>query len=314
MGSAHVIGRLPRRIAIAAGAVAAVALGACGSGTTSERDAATSAPDRTIPASDVVARVTEKDFDPRNFSDPLRIDNAWSPLEPGMRFVYEGRANRGQGRLPHRVVFTVTDLTKTIHGVRTVVLWDRDFNGGRLREGELAFHAQDDDGTIWNMGEYPEEYEGGRVSGAPDTWISGLEGARAGVLMRGAPRPGTPSYLQGWAPEIDFSDRARVHRTGARDCVPAGCFRDVLVTDETNPLEPADGHQRKYYAQGVGNFRAAPVGGREKEVLVLTEVVRLSPAQLAAVRREAMKLDRRGYTVSRDVYGRTPPAEPRSQP
>ena len=111
MGSAHVIGRLPRRIASAAGAVAAVALGACGSGTTSERDAATSAPDRTIPASDVVARVTEKDFDPRNFSAPLRIDNAWSPLEPGMRFVYEGRANRGQGRLPHRVVFTVTDLT-----------------------------------------------------------------------------------------------------------------------------------------------------------------------------------------------------------
>jgi hypothetical protein len=105
-----------------------------------------------------------------------------------------------------------------------------------------------------------------------------------------------------------------VHRTGARDCVPAGCFRDVLVTDETNPLEPADGHQRKYYAEGVGNIRAAPVGGREKEVLVLTEVVRLSPAEMAAVRREALALDRRGYRTSRDVYGRTPPAQPRSRP
>jgi len=131
--------------------------------------------------------------------------------------------------------------------------------------------------------------------------------------MRGAPRPGTPSYLQGWAPDIEFSDRARVHRTGARDCVPAGCFRDVLVTDETNPLEPADGHQRTFYARGVGNIRAAPVGGREKEVLVLTEVVRLTPAQLAAVRREALRLDRRGCAVSRDVYGRTPPAERRAR-
>jgi len=164
LASAQVNDRSSRRIAVAAGAVAVVALGACGSDERSHRDtAATTLPSATFPTSDAVARVTEKDFDPRNFSDPLRIDNAWSPLEPGMRFVYEGRANRGQGRLPHRVVFTVTDLTKTIDGVRTVVLWDRDFNGGRLREGELAFHAQDDDGTIWNMGEYPEEYEGGRV-------------------------------------------------------------------------------------------------------------------------------------------------------
>ena len=311
----HPVGWPPgRRVIAAAGAAVAMALGACGSEATPERGETVSVPPRTTAPPPAAAHATEKDFDARNFSDPLRIDNAWSPLEPGMRFVYEGRADRGRGPLPHRVVFTVTDLTKMIDGVRSVVLWDRDFNGGRLREGELAFHAQDDDGNIWNMGEYPEEYDGGRVAGAPDTWISGVAGARAGVLMRGLPRPGTPSYLQGWAPEIEFSDRARVHRTGARDCVPAGCFRDVLVTDETNPLEPADGHQRKYYAEGVGNIRAAPVGGREKEVLVLTEVVRLSPAEMAAVRREALALDRRGYRTSRDVYGRTPPAQPRSRP
>jgi hypothetical protein len=291
-----------RRAAAFAGAAAVVvALAACGSNGSEDRAReARVAPD-----------ATDRDFDPRKFSDPTRIDNRWSPLQPGTRFVYEGRADRGRGRLPHRVVFTVTDLTKVIDGVRSVVLWDRDFNGGRLAEGELAFHAQDDDGNIWNMGEYPEEYEGGRVQGAPDTWIAGLAGARAGILMRGRPRPGTSSYLQGWAPAIEFSDRATVHQAGARDCVPVGCFRDVLVTDETNPLEPADGHQRKYYARGIGNIRAAPVGGREKEVLVLTRVIRLSPAQMAAVRREALKLDRRGYAMSPRVYGRTPPAQPR---
>ena len=195
--SAHPVGRPPsRRVIAAAGAVVAVALAACGSEATPERGEGMSAPARTSAPPSAAAHATEKDFDAGSFSDPLRIDNAWSPLEPGMRFVYEGRANRGQGRLPHRVVFTVTDLTKVIDGVRSVVLWDRDFNGGRLREGELAFHAQDDDGNIWNMGEYPEEYDGGRVAGAPDTWISGVAGARAGVLMRGLPRPGTPSYLQ----------------------------------------------------------------------------------------------------------------------
>jgi hypothetical protein len=292
-----------RRTATVLGAATAVALAACGS------DAGKDAAKERGPNARAASDATERDFDPRNFSEPTRIDNRWSPLEPGTRYVYEGRANRGRGRLPHRVVFTVTDLTKVINGVRSVVLWDRDFNGGRLSEGELAFHAQDDDGNIWNMGEYPEEYEGGLVQGAPDTWIAGLAGARAGILMRGAPRPGTSSYLQGWAPAIEFSDRAKVHRTGARDCVPVGCFRDVLVTDETNPLEPADGHQRKYYARGVGNIRAAPVGGREKEVLVLTRVIRLSRAQMAAVRREALKLDRRGYATSPRVYGRTPRAQ-----
>src|SRR3712207_7268456 len=116
-------------------------------------------------------------------------------------------------------------------------------------------------------------------------------------MMRGRPRVGTPSYLQGWAPKIEFSDRARVLRAGLRDCVPLRCFTNVLVTDETNPLEPNDGHQRKFYAQGVGNIRAAPaagkLGGKEKEVLVLTRVRRLGPAEMAEVRRQALALDRR---------------------
>jgi hypothetical protein len=308
--SLRAAGRLRRPSVPTAVAAAAIAVGlaACGSDAGRDRDRGARAGDPTL---GVAGHATEKDFDRRNFTDSLRIDNGWSPLVPGTRFVYEGRADRGRGRLPHRVVFTVTDLTKVIAGVPSVVLWDRDFNGGRLREGELAFHAQDDHGNVWNMGEYPEEYEDGRVTGAPDTWIAGVAGARAGVLMRGRPQVGTPSYLQGWAPEIGFSDRAMVHRTGARTCVPVGCFRDVLVTDETNPVEQADGHQRKYYARGVGNIRAAPAGGREKEVLVLKEVVRLSRTQLAAVRREALKLDRRGYATSRSVYGRTAPAQPR---
>src|SRR3954452_9343042 len=65
---------------------------------------------------------TEKDFDPQgNFSAPTRVDNRWHPLVPGTQFVFEGRANRGHGARPHRVIFTVTGLTKTIDGVAAVV-------------------------------------------------------------------------------------------------------------------------------------------------------------------------------------------------
>ena len=40
--------------------------------------------------------------------------------------------------------------------------------------------------------------------------------------------------------------------------MPTGCYDDVLITDETNPDEPGDGHQLKYYAPDIGNIQAAP--------------------------------------------------------
>jgi hypothetical protein len=291
----------------------AAGLGACSANDSGGRPAsqAPSAPAPTAPAARGGGEeATDRDFDRRNFSRSTRVDNRWSPLVAGTRFVYEGRANRGHGRRRHEVITTVTDLTKVIDGVRTVVIWEQDINAGRLLEAELAFQAQDDDGNVWNLGEYPEEYEGGQVDGAPDTWIAGVAGARGGIMMRAAPRPGTSSYRQGFAPAIEFDDRAKVLRVGLRDCVPVRCFTNVLMTDETNPNEPADGHQRKSYAAGIGTIRAAPAGGSEREVLVLTRVERLGPAALAGVRRQALEADRRGYTVSRRVYGRTPPAAP----
>jgi hypothetical protein len=248
------------------------------------------------------------------FSDPTTIDNAWFPLAPGTQFTLVGSADRGRGQRRHRVVFTVTDLTKLVDGVRALVLWDRDYNAGRLEEGELTFHAQDDAGTVWNLGEYPEEYENGRLTGAPDTWIAGLARARAGILMPADPRVGTPSYLQGWAPDIEFADRARVLRTGVRSCVPVDCYRHVLVTDEWNPAEPG-AHQRKYYARGVGNIRVGTAGeDAEGEVLVLERVRHLGAGARAWVRSEALKLDRRAYRVRADLYRHTPPAEPMTAP
>jgi hypothetical protein len=243
------------------------------------------------------------------FSHPVKIDNRWLPLAPGTQFILEGRANRGQGHLRHRVAFTVTDLIKVIGGVPNVVLWDRDYNAGKLQEGELTFHAQDDEGNVWNFGEYPEEYERGRFAGAPDTWIAGTARAKPGIVMLAKPRLGTASYLQGWAPDIEFADRARVYRTGRHNCVPVACYDNVLVTDEWNPVEPG-AHQSKYYAPGVGNIRVGATGeDAERETLVLVKVRHLSVPAMAHVRAEALKLERRAYRVRPDLYSHTPPAE-----
>jgi hypothetical protein len=247
-------------------------------------------------------------FDPANFPNPPKIDNRWNPLAPGMQFIMAGEADRGAGLLPHRVVSTVTDLTKVINGVHVVVIVEKDINEGELQEAELAFQAQDNAGNLWNLGEYPEEYEGGKFTGAPATWISGLGKAVPGNLMVADPKLGTPEYLQGWSPDIDFLDCAKVFKMQQQTCVPVGCYKNVLITDERGPLEPESGHQRKYYAPGVGTVRVGAVDDPEGETLVLAEVSRLSPEDLAKVRQEALKLEKNAYKVSK-LYRQTQPAE-----
>src|SRR5439155_1009086 len=135
-------------------ALSAIVLGACGHTTSSGAGAPPSA-DATPGATAHAA--TQKLFDARSFSNGTKVDNKYYPLVPGAQLVLEGEATRAAGRQPHRLVLTVTDLTKVIDGVTTRVIWDVDTNDGVLAEAELAFHAQDDHGNVWNLGEYPEE-------------------------------------------------------------------------------------------------------------------------------------------------------------
>jgi hypothetical protein len=248
-------------------------------------------------------------YDRGLFSNPTVIDNPYSPLRPGLQYTLEGRADRGGGPLPHQVVFTVTDVTKVIDGIQTVVLWDRDYNQGVLAEEELAFFAQDDLGTIWSFGEYPEEFDlaSGEFQGAPSTWIVGIEGAQAGTFVLGDQRRGKGYYSQGFAPTVEFSDCATVLTTTAKTCVPVGCFSEVLLVDEWGPYDPAGGHQRKYYARGMGNVRIGAIRDPEGETLVMIDHRQLSPAELAQARQEALRLDARGFMFN-EVYAQSIPA------
>jgi hypothetical protein len=251
-----------------------------------------------------------EDFDPNNFENPANIDNKWMPMKPGMRFVYEGTTIEDDGTpLPHRIVINITDLTKVIGGIRSVVSWDLDYSDDELVEAELAFFAQDNDGNVWRMGEYPEEYEEGEIVAAP-TWIHGFEDARAGIMMQAEPRPGTPGYAQGWGPEVDWTDRGQVDQVGQKTCVPVDCYEDVLVIAETSESEP-DAQQLKYYAPGVGNVRVGWRGEGEKtqETLELVKIEKLDANALAEVRAEALKLEKSAYKNSKNVYANTPPAE-----
>jgi hypothetical protein len=245
------------------------------------------------------------------FSRPLSVSNPMFPLVVGTQFVYQGTIADSEGTKPHSVVFTVTDLWKQVDGVRTVVALDQDFREGTLQEVELAFFAQDDAGNVWNFGEYPEEYDNGKFTGAPSTWIRGTGGAYGGIHMLSQPKVGA-QYREGLVPAIEFDDVSRVARTGQVTCMQAGCYRQVLVVDETSPNDPTSGHQIKYYSPRTGLVRVAARGGDSQEFLTLTAVRHLDDAAMAKARAAALAMDRRAYRVSK-VYRVTGPAQSRGQ-
>ncbi len=213
----------------------------------------------------VIAQTAEKkfeDFNPSNFDRSTTIDNEWMPLKPGTRFVYEGTTIEDDGTaVPHRVVINVTDLTKVIGGIRSVVTWDLDYSDGELVEAELAFFAQDNDGNVWRMGEYPEEYEDGKFVAAP-TWIHGLK-TRGRESDEGQAAAGDAQLLAG------MGARGRLDRPwtggpgGPEDQGRRGAYEDVLVIAETSGAEK-DAQQLKYYARERGQHprRLAAVRGR----------------------------------------------------
>src|SRR5256712_3516063 len=250
-----------------------------------------------------------EDFDRNNFERSTTIDNPWFPLKVGMRWVHRGSTFERGKRVAHRLVTIVTDLTKVIDGVRTVVLWVEDYKEGKLDEAELAFFAQDKDGNVWAFGEYPEEYFNGRMVRAP-AWIHGLDDSRAGIMMRAKPQLGTPSYSQGWAPSVMWTDRGKVDQMGHKNCVPRRCFDDGLIRAETSKAE-LNAEQLKYYVHDIGKVRVGWRGEGEKlqEVLELTEFSQLGPEALAKAREAALKLEKSAYSVSKEVYGATPHSE-----
>ena len=304
-----------RRIA----AAGAIALAASGCADTSPETAtspvltlATTTAPEAAPTGSAISICTLLDgpgcvFDYGNFSEPTVIDNPYLPLVPGTRLIYDGTTNEEE-LLDHQVVITVTDLTKVIDGIDTVVSWDLDYSDGELAEAELAFFAQDDDGNVWRMGEHPEEYEDGEIVDSP-TWLAGVDGAKAGISMLGDPVIGTLSYSQGWAPTVGFNDRAVVHEAGAADCTFYDCFDEVLVVAEFNVFEPG-AFQLKYFAPGIGNIRVGWEGrDTTREELQLVAIAQLDAGELAAAAAAAFELEASAYEVSADVYGGTLPMQ-----
>lgn len=269
-----------------------------------------------VATAEAAAVATEQSVEPQfpdfivsNFNNSTIINNQWMPMKPGTHWVYEGAALDDAGnKIDRRIEFTVTDLTKEIEGVRTVVGWINDLNNGEVTEKEIAFYAQDKFGNVWYFGEHPEDYQGGQFVEAP-TWIAGFQDAKPGIEMMANPQVGMQNIYQGWGPAVDWSDYAHIDQMGQENCVPVDCYKDVLVNAEANLTEQG-AVQLKYFAPGVGEIRVGWRGNdNTKEELQLVEYRQLTPDELADVHTQALALEKHAYEVSPEAYGDTAPMQ-----
>jgi hypothetical protein len=201
-------------------------------------------------------------IDPANFV--AKVDNRYFPLKPGTSLRYSGVSDDGVTRQTDVVL--VTNRKKQVLGVDCTVVRDTVSEQGKPVERTYDWYAQDKQGNVWYFGEDSRSPRHGRFVKDKDSWESGVDGAKPGIIMEGKPKRGDAyrqEYYVGHA-----EDQARVLGGGRVVRTPYRRFARTLVTVERSALEPG-AREKKYYAAGVGEIKSKVVkGGREAFALV----------------------------------------------
>jgi hypothetical protein len=219
------------------------------------------------PAGAVAGVAYRPEIDPVDFTTV--VTNRYMPLVPGTSRTYEGGGER--------VVVTVTGSTRTVMGVETVVVRDREYRGGSLVEDTEDWFAQDEDGNVWYFGEDTAECSNGSIAGRPGAWEAGVDGAQPGIVMLANPRIGDYYRQEFYAGQAE--DVARVRELGATVDHDGRVYDEVVVTEDFTALEPGQ-LEHKSYAPEVGLIEERDVSGGSP--VRLTEITIAGEPELSA--------------------------------
>jgi len=178
--------------------------------------------------------VDKSDLSPRGMSQYII-------LMPGRRAEYQSR----DGKL----IITVLPQTKTIDGVQTAIVEERESENGKLKEVSRNFFAiNNKTGDLYYFGEEVDEYKNGQITGHEGAWLSGQNSAHFGLLLPGQPKVGQKYYAE---MAENAKDRCEIKDTNANVTTPLlGTFTHCIKIDETSPIEKGISH--KVYAPNVG--------------------------------------------------------------
>jgi hypothetical protein len=150
---------------------------------------------------------------------------------------------------------TVLNETKMIDGVESRVVEDREMKNDQLVELTRDYFAIDSvTNDVYYMGEDVDVYKNGKVVGHGGAWLSGVKGARFGLMLPSNPKVGQRFY-QEQAPGVGM-DRVEILAVDERVTTPAGTFEKCVHVVETSPLEKGL-KDHKVYCPAVGMVRDA---------------------------------------------------------
>lgn len=176
-----------------------------------------------------------------------KITNKYFSLPVGKKMVYAAETKEGT----ERIEITVTDKTKTIMGVETIVYWDRVWLNGELVEDTRDYLAQDNEGNVWYFGEDVDNFENGKLKDHSGSWIAGLNGAKPGIWMKSTPKVGD-SYRQEYY-KGEAEDIANVLSVDETVTTTLKTYKNCIKTLDFTPLEP-NVKEYKYYCSEVGGL------------------------------------------------------------
>jgi len=171
-------------------------------------------------------------------------NSQYLPIQPGrvLKLVH------GNDRL----TVSIVNETKSVDGVTTGVLEEREEKDGQLIEVSHNFFATDPaTGDVYYFGEDVDNYKDGKLTNHDSAWLAGEKGAKFGLMMPGKPRKGDKFY-QEIAPKVAL-DRVEIVSVDETVKTPAGTFEHCVHLRETTPLEADISH--KYYAPGIGMIK-----------------------------------------------------------
>jgi hypothetical protein len=168
--------------------------------------------------------------------------NQYFVLEPGFQLVLEGDDTKLQ--------ITVLNETKTVDGIITRVVEEKEWEDGKLYEISRNYFAMcERTKDVFYFGEDVDFYKNGKVVKHEGSWLAGNEGNKAGLIMPGTPKVGM-KYYQEIAPKVAM-DRAEIVSLDETCKTPAGTFSKCLKVKEGTALNIIE-EEYKYYAPGIG--------------------------------------------------------------
>ena len=164
------------------------------------------------------------------FSNPTHVTNPLFPIAALHSAVLNGQVD---GK-PFRTETTLLPQTRIMEWtdrqcVEVLVSQYVAYSDGRIEEVALDLYAQDDQGSVWYLGEDVFNYKDGVIADTGGTWFAGQDGPAA-LIMPAAPKTGDvyrPENIAG----LVFEE-VTVKAVGQTVDGPGGPVSDAIVVEE----------------------------------------------------------------------------------